>query len=176
MLIYEFKRDLEQWLKDYQVNEAVDTLAEIVAFNQQQGKAALAFYGQEYLQQAAAIDLVQDKAAYQQALQQSRLLAGQALDKYLRQQQFDAIILPSYGPAWPIDHVKGDSFNFGTSTAAAVAGYPSVTVPAAYSGALPMGVSLVGLPWSEPELVSLAATVEHYLEAYRQPQFLTTAE
>lgn len=175
VLIYEFKRDLEQWLKSYQAPETVDTVAEIVAFNQQQGKTALAFYGQEYLQQAAAIDLEQDKADYLAALEQSRQLAELALNQYL-QQGYDAIILPSYGPAWPIDHVKGDQFNFGTSTAAAVAGYPSVTIPAAFDGVLPLGISLVALPWSEPQLVSLAATIERYLGGYRQPGFLTTAE
>jgi len=175
VLIYEFKRDLERWLKSYQVPETIDTLAEIVAFNQQQGKAALAFYGQQYLEQAAAIDLEQDKADYLAALAQSRQLAELALNQYL-QQGYDAIILPSYGPAWPIDHVKGDQFSFGTSTAAAVAGYPSVTVPATFDGVLPLGISLVGLPWSEPQLVSLAATVERYLDGYRQPGFLATAE
>lgn len=175
VLIYEFKRDLQQWLTDYKVNDAVSTLDKIVAFNQQQGKAALAFYGQEYLQQAAAIDLAADEADYLAALAQSRQLAEQALNQYL-QQGFDAVILPSYGPAWPIDHVKGDKFNFGTSTAAAVAGYPSVTVPATFDGALPLGVSIVGLPWSEPKLVSLAATIEDYLDAYRQPEFLTKVD
>ncbi|MEO3864592.1 amidase [Rheinheimera fenheensis] len=175
VLIYEFKRDLEQWLAEYKVDSSVNTLAKIVAFNQQQGKTALAFYGQEYLEQAAAIDLAKDEAAYLVALQQSRQLAEQALNQYL-QQGYDAIILPAYGPAWPIDHVNGDKFNFGTSTAAAVSGYPSVTVPATFDGVLPLGVSVVGLPWSEPQLVSLAAAVERYLDAYRQPQFLTTAE
>lgn len=175
VLIYEFKRDLEQWLTDYQVADAVNTLDKIVAFNQQQGKAALAFYGQEYLQQAAAIDVEADEPAYLDALQQSRALAEQALNQYLMQ-GYDAVILPAYGPAWPIDHVKGDQFNFGTSTAAAVAGYPSVTVPATFDGVLPLGVSVVGLPWSEPTLVSLAATVERYLDAYRQPQFISAIE
>ena len=175
VLIYEFKRDLEQWLAEYQVDSGVNTLAKIVAFNQQQGKDALAFYGQEYLERAAAIDLAKDEAAYLVALQQSRQLAEQALNQYL-QQGYDAIILPAYGPAWPIDHVNGDKFNFGTSTAAAVAGYPSVTIPATFDGVLPLGVSVVGLPWSEPQLISLAAAVERYLDAYRQPQFLITAE
>jgi len=175
VLIYEFKRELEQWLIDYNAPEQVNSLAKIVAFNQQQGKAALAFYGQEYLEQAAAIDLDNDRAKYEQALQLSRNLAEKALNHYLKTQQFDAIILPAYGPAWPIDHVNGDQFNFGTSTAAAVAGYPSVTLPATFSGVLPMAVSIVGLPWSEPELVSLAVRVEQYLAAYRQPQFLLVA-
>ncbi|SNY52374.1 amidase [Arsukibacterium tuosuense] len=172
VLIYEFKRDLEHWLTTYQVPAERDTLAEIVEFNRAQGEAALAFYGQEYLEQAAAIDLAADYAGYQQALAASRKLAEQALDQYLRQQGYDAIILPSYGPAWPIDHINGDDFNFGTSTAAAVAGYPSITLPAGYSGILPLGVSLVGLPWSEPELLALASLLEQQLAAYQRPGFV----
>ena len=172
VLVYEFKRDLEAWLQAYQAPAERDTIAEIVAFNRQQGEKALAFFGQEYLEQADAIDLDADKASYQQALTESRKLAEEALDQYLRAQGFDAIILPSYGPAWPIDHVKGDAFNFGTSTAAAVAGYPSVTIPAGFSGILPLGISLVGLPWSEPELLALASMLEQQLAAYQQPGFV----
>ena len=172
VLVYEFKRDLEAWLQAYQAPAERDTIAEIVAFNRQQGEKALAFFGQEYLEQADAIDLDADKASYQQALTESRKLAEEALDQYLRAQGFDAIIFPSYGPAWPIDHVKGDAFNFGTSTAAAVAGYPSVTIPAGFSGILPLGISLVGLPWSEPELLALASMLEQQLAAYQQPGFV----
>ncbi len=172
VLVYEFKRDLERWLTEYNVAADRDSLSEIISFNQAQGEAALAFYGQEYLERAAAIDLTEHLADYQQALTSSRQLAEAALDQYLREQGFDAIILPSYGPAWPIDHVNGDAFNFGTSTAAAVAGYPSVTIPAGYSGVLPLGVSLVGLPWSEPELLALASLLEQQLAAYQRPGFV----
>lgn len=175
VLIYEFARDLQQWLTHFGVPENVNTLQKIVDFNQQRGAEALAFFGQEYLIQAAAVDLVAEQAAYEQALLQSRTLAETALNQYL-QQGYSAIILPSYGPAWPIDHVKGDSFNFGTSTAAAVAGYPSITVPGGVSGLLPLGLSVVGLPWSEPELVRLAALLEQQLAAYRRPGFVADVE
>ncbi len=174
VLVYEFKRDLERWLAEYQAPEAASTLDKIVAFNPAKGEAALAFYGQQYLEQAAAIDLEADKAAYLEALQQSRQLAEAALDSYLREQGIAAIIMPSYGPAWPIDHVNGDAFNFGTSTAAAVAGYPSITLPAGSSGILPLGISLVGLPWSEPELLALANLLEQRLAAYQRPGFVAT--
>ncbi|GGW56380.1 amidase [Alishewanella tabrizica] len=170
VLIYEFARDLQQWLTRYQVAESVNTIQKIVDFNQEQGTAALAFYGQEYLVQAAAVDVTAQQADYQQALTQSRTLAEGALNKYL-QHGYSAIILPSYGPAWPIDHVNGDQFNFGTSTAAAVAGYPSITVPGGATGVLPLGISVVGLPWSEPELIRLAALLEQQLAAYRRPEF-----
>jgi len=171
VLVYEFKRDLSQWLQDYQVPANINSIEKIVAFNQKKGKAALAFYGQEYLQQASAIDLVKNKAAYEAALTNSKKLAKAALDAYLVQQGADAILLPAYGPAWPIDHVKGDQFNFGTSTAAAVSGYPSVTIPAGMDGNLPLGLSLVGVKWSEPTLLGLATLLEQQLPVRAIPEF-----
>lgn len=171
VLVYEFKRDLNQWLLDYQVPANINSIEKIVAFNQKKGKTALAFYGQEYLQQASAIDLVKNKAAYEAALTNSKKLAKAALDAYLVQQGADAILLPAYGPAWPIDHVKGDQFNFGTSTAAAVSGYPSVTIPAGMDGNLPLGLSLVGVKWSEPTLLGLATLLEQQLPVRAIPEF-----
>lgn len=171
VLIYEFKRDLEQWLTDYQAPESVNTMAKIIAFNQQQGEKALAFYGQEFLEQAEAIDLDADKADYESALVLSRQLAEQMLNTFL-ENGFDAVILPTASPSWPIDHDNGDQYDFATPTAAAVSGYPSMTIPAAFEGSLPVGVSLVGLPWSEPTLISLAANLESILNAYRKPNFL----
>ncbi|MCC5826168.1 amidase [Alkalimonas sp.] len=172
VLVYEYKRDLEQWLRDFNVPAPVNSLQGIVDFNHAKGEEALAFFGQEYLQQAAAVNLSEQAPYYQKALAQSRELAEALLDEHLT--SASAIILPSYGPAWPIDHQQGDQFNFGTSTAAAVAGYPSINLPAGFSGPFPLGVSLIGSPWSEPELLALAQLLEQQLDAYRQPAFLAT--
>ncbi|MDP4535757.1 amidase family protein [Alkalimonas collagenimarina] len=173
VLMYEYRRELDQWLQDYGVDDSVNSVAKVVAFNQAKGEEALAFFGQEYLEQAANLDLELENEDYQRALANGRQLAMNALDQYLKELEADAIILPSYGPAWPIDHINGDVFNFGTSTAAAVAGYPSITLPGGFSGVLPLGVSLVGLPWSEPTLIGLAALMEKELKAYQQPTFLS---
>ena len=173
VLIYEFRRDLEQWLLDYRVADEVNSFAELVAFNAARGEEALGPFGQEYLEQAAAVDLTADLASYQQALASSRELAEAMLDEYLQVQGADAIILPSYGKAWPIDPDSGDGFGFGTSGPAAISGYPSITVPGAYSGVLPLGLSVVGLPWSEATLLGLAAELERELYAYQRPQFAT---
>ncbi|MEX0738899.1 MAG: amidase family protein [Pseudohongiella sp.] len=175
VLIYEFRRDLEQWLLDYGVAEEVNSFAELVAFNAARGEEALGAFGQEYLEQAAAVDLVEDRASYQQALASSRALAEAMLNEYLQAQGADAIILPSYGKAWPIDPDSGDGFGFGTSGPAAISGYPSITLPGTFSGILPLGISVVGLPWSEPTLLGLAAELERELDAYQQPQFATAA-
>jgi Asp-tRNA(Asn)/Glu-tRNA(Gln) amidotransferase A subunit family amidase len=175
VLVYEFGRDLARWLKDYQAPEPVNSVQKLVDFNLTKGKAALAFYGQDYLQQAAAMDLVKEQDAYQQALNHSRALAEQQLDQYLKQAKADLILLPTYGPSWPIDHVKGDSFNFGTSTAAAVAGYPNLSLPGGFDSDLPLGLSLIGLPWSEQKLISAATFLEQKLQARKTPEFLSKA-
>lgn len=175
VLIYEFGRDLSRWLEDYQVPAHVNTIQKIVDFNQSKGKEALAFYGQDYLQQAAATDLNKELAAYQHALANSRELAERHLDQYLKQAKADLILIPTYGPSWPIDHKKGDSFNFGTSTAPAVAGYPNLTLPGGFDANLPLGLSLIGLPWSEQKLVSTAAFLEQKLQARTSPEFLSQA-
>lgn len=175
VLVYEFGRDLASWLKDYQAPESVNTIQKLVDFNKAKGKEALAFYGQDYLQQAATIDFVKEQAAYQQALNNSRVLAEQLLDQYLKQAKADLILIPTYGPAWPIDHVKGDSFNFGTSTAAAVAGYPNLSLPGGFDSDLPLGLSLIGLPWSEQKLIGAATFLEQKLQAHKTPEFLSKA-
>lgn len=175
VLVYEFGRDLAAWLTDYQAPEQVNTLQKLVDFNQSKGKAALAFYGQEYLQQAAAMDLTAQQSSYQQALTNSRALAEQHLDQYLKQAQADLILIPSYGPSWPIDHVKGDSFSFGSSTAAAVSGYPSLSMPAGFSKDFPLGLSLIGLPWTEQKLITAASFLEQKLQARKAPEYLTSA-
>ena len=63
-------------------------------------------------------------------------------------------------PAWLTDHVLGDSHEFGTSNPAAVAGYPSITVPAGQVCGLPVGISFIGPAWSEPRLLALAYSFE----------------
>lgn len=163
VLVYEYKRDLNQWLQDFKAPSAAKDIKSIVAFNQQQGKTALAFFGQQYLEQAAAIDLEKQKVAYQQARQRSQQQAAALLDEDLVDGAL--MIVPATGPAWAIDHVKGDQYNFGSASAAAISGYPSLTLPAGFDGHLPLGVSIIGKPWQEARIIGLA----HALEQQRGP-------
>jgi amidase len=163
VLVYEYKRDLNQWLQDFKAPAAAKDIKSIIAFNQQQGKTALAFFGQQYLEQAAAIDLEKQKAAYQQARQRSQQAAAALLDEDLVDGTL--VIVPATGPAWAIDHVKGDQYNFGSASAAAISGYPSLTLPAGFDGHLPLGVSIIGKPWQEAHMIGLA----HALEQQRGP-------
>ncbi|RUO66331.1 amidase family protein [Pseudidiomarina planktonica] len=174
VLLYEFKRDLTSWLAEFKA-PAADMQA-VIDYNNANAESELALFGQEYFEQAVAIDLEDAAKSYNDALFTSRRLAEVHLNRYLKEQGASAILMPSYGPAWPTPPQEGAGFSFGTSTAAAVSGYPSITLPLGQEGPLPLGLSVVGLPWSEASLFSLAAMLEAELGGFRAPQFLLNLE
>jgi amidase len=77
-------------------------------------------------------------------------------------------------PAWPTDLVLGDHFVGAGYGAAAVAGYPSLTVPMGESHGLPIGIVFIGPAWSEAKLLSIGYAYEQRSKARRAPQFLPT--
>jgi amidase len=114
---------------------------------------------------------------YLQALKKSRRLArDEGIDAVMSTNRLDAIIAPTGGPAWTTDLVNGDHFLGGSSSAAAVAGYPNITVPAGFVRGLPVGISFFGRAWSEPTLIKLAYAFEQATNFRRPPEFKPTAE
>ena len=90
--------------------------------------------------------------------------------------QLDALVAPTGGPAWITDLVDGDHFAGGSSSAAAVAGYPNINVPAGFFFGLPVGISFFGRAWSEPTLIKLAYSFEQATKFRKPPQFLPRVE
>ena len=112
---------------------------------------------------------------YLQALATNhRLARTEGIDATLEQNSLDAIVEPSGGPAWLTDYIAGDHYTGGTSTPAAVAGYPSITVPAGYVYGLPVGLTFTGPAWSELKLIRYAYAFEQATRVRQPPQFLTS--
>ena len=131
------------------------------------------YFGQEIFTMAEKKADLNDRA-YRLALQKSKLLTqAQGIDAVMNKNKLDAFIAPSGGVAWMTDLVNGDCGVFeGMTSIAAVAGYPSITVPAGFVQELPVGMSFFGRAFAEPTLIKIAYAFEQATKARRAPKFL----
>jgi amidase len=154
------KRALNAYLSGLGAAAPVRCLKEVIEFNERNRDTELGWFGQEILLEAEQKGPLTDKP-YLEALAVCRRSAREeGLDSVMDQQQLDAIVAPSAGPAHATDLLYGDRDIGGTSTPAAVAGYPNITVPAGNISGLPVGLSFFGRAWSEPVLLKLAYAFE----------------
>jgi amidase len=176
VLQYELKADLNAYLARLGPNAPVHTLKEIIEFNEKNKKEEMPYFGQDFFIKAEAKGSLTSKE-YLRALAKCRKLTRkEGIDAAMKQHKLDALVAPTDSPAWLTDLVDGDHFLGGSSTAAAVAGYPSVTVPAGFVFGLPVGISFFGSAWSEPKLISLAYSFEQATKFRKAPQFLPTVD
>jgi amidase len=178
VLLFEFKRDLNAYLatrSDVALTREgfPKTLAGLIAFNLAHADEELKWFGQQIFELSEAG--VIDQATYDAARPEARRLGGtDGIDAVLAQHNLHALVSPTDSPAWPIDLVNGDHFIFGTSSPAAIAGYPIVQVPMGFTSGLPMGISFYASAFSEPTLIRLASGFEAVTKARRTPGFLPT--
>jgi amidase len=172
VLLYELKADLNAYLARLGPNAPVKMLKDVIDFNEQNREKEMPFFGQDTFLKAQEKGPLTNQE-YLDALQKNHQLARkEGIDATLDKDHLDAIVAPTGGPAWLIDHVDGDSFGGGSSGAAAVAGYPNITVPAGFVFGLPVGISFFGRAWTEAVLIRLAYAFEQATKARKAPRFL----
>jgi amidase len=174
VLLYELKADLNKYLATRGAAAAAGTLKDLIAFNERERAREMPYFGQELFVRAEAKGPL-TSPEYLAAAQLCRRLAGeQGIDAVMTMHRLDALVAPTLGPAWPTDLLNGDHILGASSTPAAVAGYPSITIPAGWAGELPVGMLFMGRAWSEPRLISLAFAYEQATRHRRPPRFLPT--
>ena len=175
VLLYEFKADLNKYLAGLGANAPVHSLKEIIAFNERNREREMPFFGQELFIRAEAKGPLTSKE-YRNALAANlRLSRAEGIDAVMNKHRLDALVGPTGGPPWTTDLINGDHFSGASSTPAAVAGYPNISVPAGYVYGLPVGISFFGRAWSEPTLIKLAYAFEQATRHRAAPKFFERA-
>lgn len=176
VLQYELKADMNAYLARLGPNAPVHTLKEIIEFNEKNKAKEMPYFGQDMFIKAEAKGPLTTKEYVSALAKCRRLMRDEGIDAAMKKLTLDALVAPTDSPAWPIDLVDGDHFLGGSSTAAAVAGYPSITVPAGFVFGLPVGISFFGRAWSEPVLLKIAYSYEQATKHRKPPRFLPTVD
>jgi len=174
VLHYEFKAGINTYLASLGPGAPMRHLADLISFNHRNADQELHWFGQEEFLKAEAKGPLTD-SAYLEAVATCRQLARvEGIDATMDRHKLDAIIAPTTGPAHLTDLAIGDHDLGGSTSPAAVAGYPSITVPMGQVLGLPVGISFFGRAWSEPRLIALAYAFERAAAARRPPRFLAS--
>jgi len=171
----EFKADIKAYLATTPASVTTRDLSQLIDFNART-PAETVLFGQETFLKANTTQGLDDPV-YRVALADSKRLAGpEGLLHVLQEHQLDFLVAPSSGTAWRIDTVNGDRFPGSFSTLPAVAGYPHLTVPMGALHDLPLGISFIGPPWSEAQLLSAGFAFEQQTHARVTPKFKASVE
>ncbi len=175
-LLYDFKHDLNAYLADLGPSSPARTLADLIAYNASHRADELKYFGQEIFEQAQKKGPLTDDAYVKAVAKNHRQSRTEGIDATVAKYRLDALVAPTGGPPPLIDLVNGDPGGGGSSTSpAAVAGYPSVTVPCGYVFGVPVGLSFFGRAYTEPVLLRLAYAYEQATRVRIAPRYLATA-
>jgi len=174
-MLYEFKYGINAYLAYLGSfgHSGPLTLAELIDFNKRNAPLVLSRFGQEVFEQADATSGSLDDPAYVSMRRSATSAARSSLG--LLPDAYDAVVSLTAGPAWLTDYVLGDRGSLETTSPAAVAGYPAITVPGGYVCGLPVGVTFTGPRWGEPRLLAFAYAFEQAGPVRRPPALAATA-
>jgi amidase len=175
VLLCELKDGIRDYLRTRGPEETHRNLRDLIRFNRENADVEMAWFGQEFFE-TAETTAGRETPDYRPALARCRTLARtMGLDRVLGELQLDAIVGVAANPPFASDLINGDHPIVRNSSLSAVAGYPRVTVPSGFIHDLPVGMSFMGAPWSEPRLIGIAYAFEQASKSRKAPQFLPTS-
>ncbi|MGK7370505.1 MAG: amidase, partial [Candidatus Halalkalibacterium sp. M3_1C_030] len=170
VLLYEFKDGLNQYFNSLGDDAPVKNMDELVELTLADSVEMRYFDHDLLITASEKGDL--DSEEYTKALERMlKYTRDEGIDRVMDENNLDAIVSPTGGPAWKTDLINGDNFSVSSSSPAARAGYPNITVPMGNIDGLPIGVSFFGRAWSEPDLIEIAYAFEQITRARIVPSF-----
>jgi amidase len=176
ILLYEFKADMAAYLAMSGHPNGMRGMADLIAFNEANRDREMPFFGQEIMEMSEAKgDL--SSPEYLEALESAlRMARAEGIDALMEEHRLDAIVSPTTRASWVTDLVNNGGASAGSSGPAAIAGYPSITVPNGYVMGLPVGILFSGRAWSEPTLIRIAFAYEQATMHRRAPKLPLTLD
>lgn len=176
VLLYEFKADLELYFQSVSPDLGTRTLGDLIAFNEANADREMPWFGQEIVIEANEKGPLTSRE-YLEAKETARYYSqDEGIDALMEQHQLDAIVAPTTRAAWKTDLINGGMSSLGASSPAAIAGYPSITVPMGFTHGLPIGMLFYGRAWSEGTLLRLAYAYEQATGHRRPARMLPTLD
>jgi amidase len=172
VMLYEFKDGLNKYF-DGTENVPVKSLKELIEFNKSD-TIELRYFDQGILEMAEKKgDL--NSTEYKKSLEKMlRATREDGVDKLMNTYKLDAIMAPTGSQAWKTDLLLGDHYVGGSSSLAAISGYPAITLPMGFIDNLPVGITFFGRAWSEPVLIEIAYSYEQGTKHRKVPKYLLT--
>ncbi|CAH9062632.1 Glutamyl-tRNA(Gln) amidotransferase subunit A [Pseudoalteromonas sp. CIP111854] len=173
ILLYDFKHDVNEYLANTPEQVKVKSLEQLIAFN--------TLLADSYFNQGL-FEMAQQKGGLESEayITAKKLVADKArtqgIDALMEEHKLDAIVAPTNGPAWVIDTVNGDQYTGASSSPAAIAGYPSITVPMAFYRSLPLGISFFSTAHQEGTLIEIGYAFEQATKVRRSPKFISSID
>ncbi len=171
VMLYEYKDGLNKYFASLGENAPVKSLADLIEFNKND-PVELKYFGQQLLELAQEKGDLESPEYLEALATMQKGMREEGIDRVMDEHDLDAIISPTGSPAWKSDLVNGDAFHLGSSSPAAIAGYPNITVPMGFIDELPVGVSFFGRAWSEPVLLEMVYAFEQSTKHRKAPKFL----
>jgi len=172
---YELKADLAAYLAR-RSGSPVKSLKDVIEFNEHNRGREMPYFGQDLFLKSEQKGPLSTKEYLDALALNHQLSHTEGIDFIMDKFKLHALVAPTAGPAWVTDLIDGDHAAGGSSSAAAVAGYPNINVTAGYLWGLPVGISFFGRAWSEPILLKIAYSFEQLTKTRQKPRFLPTID
>jgi len=164
VLLYEFKHDINQYLRSLPNKLNNLNLEKLIKFNSKNADKEMPFFQQEIFVKAQQKGLLTDKNYTEALARLKKATREDGLDNLVKESNLDIIITPTLGPAWSIDKINGDQYTGGYSSYSAISGYPHLTLPMGKVHHLPIGLSVIGLSKQEAKIIEFAKAIEVILK------------